>query len=315
MAWCPKCKSEYREGFTVCADCKVPLVESLDETEREPLCTFEDESIAEKFIEYLRYSSISNTVENNEEFITVIIEKNDRHKALMAMQAFVKVEDGLFATKNIDSSYFIGKVEDIKEAFQSDDTAGESADESDDGSNARELAGGESSDEDSEESSGEKSEEEDVGLSLAPERSVIFESSSVKADDSYSTGLMLITIAIIGSVVAVAFLKSMRIQLCVLFGIMFLYGIYSLKKSADYRKAALKESELSDSVQKWLAENIKEADLIAQDNISESDEVNYFKRISYIEKKLKEQFPDMEETFKDSLIDEFYETLFGENAE
>ena len=27
--FCPKCKSEYREGFTVCADCGSPLVEKL----------------------------------------------------------------------------------------------------------------------------------------------------------------------------------------------------------------------------------------------------------------------------------------------
>ena len=27
MPWCPKCKSEYREGFTVCADCGGALVD------------------------------------------------------------------------------------------------------------------------------------------------------------------------------------------------------------------------------------------------------------------------------------------------
>ena len=27
MPWCPKCKSEYREGFTVCAECGSKLVE------------------------------------------------------------------------------------------------------------------------------------------------------------------------------------------------------------------------------------------------------------------------------------------------
>jgi hypothetical protein len=38
MPWCPKCKSEYREGFTVCADCKVPLVEEepVDDPEDDP---------------------------------------------------------------------------------------------------------------------------------------------------------------------------------------------------------------------------------------------------------------------------------------
>src|SRR4051794_41094394 len=27
--YCPSCGGEYREGYTVCADCKVPLVEHL----------------------------------------------------------------------------------------------------------------------------------------------------------------------------------------------------------------------------------------------------------------------------------------------
>jgi hypothetical protein len=27
--FCPKCKTEYREGFTQCADCNVPLVDEL----------------------------------------------------------------------------------------------------------------------------------------------------------------------------------------------------------------------------------------------------------------------------------------------
>ena len=31
MPWCPKCKSEYREGFAECATCHVPLVDSLPE--------------------------------------------------------------------------------------------------------------------------------------------------------------------------------------------------------------------------------------------------------------------------------------------
>ena len=31
MPWCPVCKNEYREGFTTCAECKVPLVSDLGE--------------------------------------------------------------------------------------------------------------------------------------------------------------------------------------------------------------------------------------------------------------------------------------------
>lgn len=36
MPWCPKCKSEYREGITECADCKVALVEELETVTENP---------------------------------------------------------------------------------------------------------------------------------------------------------------------------------------------------------------------------------------------------------------------------------------
>jgi len=31
MPWCPECKTEYREGFTVCSDCGQELVDRLEE--------------------------------------------------------------------------------------------------------------------------------------------------------------------------------------------------------------------------------------------------------------------------------------------
>jgi len=34
MPWCPRCKSEYRDGFTICHYCDVKLVDKLPEPEK-----------------------------------------------------------------------------------------------------------------------------------------------------------------------------------------------------------------------------------------------------------------------------------------
>lgn len=43
MAWCPKCKEEYREGITVCAECGTELVDSLPEEGQEQEKTVDSE--------------------------------------------------------------------------------------------------------------------------------------------------------------------------------------------------------------------------------------------------------------------------------
>ena len=37
MSWCPKCKCEYREGFTICSDCGCELVEVLEPEKEEQI--------------------------------------------------------------------------------------------------------------------------------------------------------------------------------------------------------------------------------------------------------------------------------------
>lgn len=49
MPWCPKCKNEYREGFTVCSECGVELVDSLEESDEQNLI-FDEEDEPEKDI-------------------------------------------------------------------------------------------------------------------------------------------------------------------------------------------------------------------------------------------------------------------------
>ena len=42
MSWCPKCRTEYREQFKSCSDCKTELVDEL--TEDEPVKEYDTEA-------------------------------------------------------------------------------------------------------------------------------------------------------------------------------------------------------------------------------------------------------------------------------
>ncbi len=52
--FCPKCKAEYRTGFTVCADCHVALIEKLDP---EPVPGQKSKGD----VEYIQYTALLST--------------------------------------------------------------------------------------------------------------------------------------------------------------------------------------------------------------------------------------------------------------
>lgn len=47
MPWCPKCGTEHREGFTICQDCRVPLVSTPPEKKEE---NFDDVEVRETLL-------------------------------------------------------------------------------------------------------------------------------------------------------------------------------------------------------------------------------------------------------------------------
>lgn len=85
MPWCPKCKSEYREGFTVCADCGTKLV---DEEPMENDAVKADEDVmfdaipAEQvFTELTKQKAEESETEKQEETVSYIPYQDSSERA------------------------------------------------------------------------------------------------------------------------------------------------------------------------------------------------------------------------------------------
>jgi len=55
--YCPKCKSEYRDGFTICSDCKIKLVDQLPKDPKEEIENLEKADDLEEFGQFERFNN------------------------------------------------------------------------------------------------------------------------------------------------------------------------------------------------------------------------------------------------------------------
>lgn len=77
MPWCPKCKNEYRPGILQCAECKVPLVESLEDIPEKE----EKEIVEETFLDTVQEEVSFSEEETEEQQGEAVQETNRRYHA------------------------------------------------------------------------------------------------------------------------------------------------------------------------------------------------------------------------------------------
>lgn len=99
MLWCPNCKTEYREGISVCADCGADLVEEVSSGyDLVSLIETEQKDMADKLMNFLLYSNISSsTLTNDEErhVFIVSVDKSSLKEAKKLFQSFYQEESKL----------------------------------------------------------------------------------------------------------------------------------------------------------------------------------------------------------------------------
>jgi len=338
MPWCPKCRNEYREGFTVCADCGVALVDVLgaEEKEKSVIYTSSKEEI-EHIYEFLTTSDIRgvSTVDAGEGFLSLMVEEDHRKEVNFALNTYFEKR------KEEAEEFFEKQRKNINKAFSDDDEekgsdeeSGESSDKSDDSQNEDSAddsddskVNNEESDEDENEDD-EDEEEDKPGKSTAKKNEKAFRSSKEKADDALTSAFSLCIIGVIGLCFeALVVFHVIPLQIngtpgYVLYGFMacvFLFlcisGISSFFTAKRLRSTIVDETNTKDEIIKFLKEEaVETANKLIKDNDDKNDETVYFARMEFLKRAVKAEpkFKDVDDVTLDGLLDENYHDLFAD---
>lgn len=298
MPWCPNCKTEYREGITHCADCKVELVAEYKDVVLKNATALlvqvetEQQAFIEKLRKFLEYSGITSAVMEEEELTGVYVAPEDFNKAKKCFKAFYSVETEMVMQKAAEAAFLKGEEFDYFGDDEEEEDAAESLSEA----------------------------KEEVAESFEEQKTAKHVSAASRYEDYRSSGYTFVILGGLG--VAFALLNFMDVitvfgsgfsstVLFVLFGIFLALGIFSFVKAGQLKEGAKQENELVASAKSWMQENFNEevlADLTKSD--TSSDEVNteellYMDRLDSLVKRLLDAFPNLHDSLAEQLVEEF----------
>lgn len=288
MPWCPKCKSEYREGFTVCADCGSRLVEEK-QSENTVSLTFGEAEQMEALADFLRYSGIRDIQHREDESdgqVELLVSRQEFEKASAAVRVFLLQENQRLSA--------------------------ESGEEENDGHGEPEEA---------------EYFREAAAARRTLRRSTLYQDSSQKADDNRSSGWMLLIIGILGLVMVVlgtAGVLHLQMSNPYLFygvmGAIFLLflvaGAISIKNATIFARKAESENSLRSTMLDWCREALHAEEIDEQVKVEGiPEEVLYFSRTAYIKEKLNHQFVNLDQDFLDQFVDDHVYGMIYEQKE
>lgn len=279
MAWCPKCRNEYVEGVTVCADCQVPLVDELPEEtpfdDKVLLGTLDSAEEALKVAKFLNFKGINSAfavADQNETEFPVYVDEVEKVDARMALSQLLK--------EQTEDQPLAALVPEITNELQELD----------------------------------EEEAEQMFSDLRTDQSSVYVKKKDKYDDLLFSGLSFIIFSVIGGVVLLLnqigvfsfFNLYSTLVMSVVFVIFLGIGITSLVRARRTKALVTQEHELSDEVITWIEENITNDLINSYFDPEDSEENNYFTVHSRLCEIVSENFPFFPKEYIDELMDERY---------
>jgi uncharacterized membrane protein (DUF485 family) len=151
----------------------------------------------------------------------------------------------------------------------------------------------------------------------------VYVSKESKKEETKSTAYSFLLVSIFGFIALILFATGvlpihvadyMKIMLCVVMGVMllifFVIGVVSLRQLKTLDTQAQKENNLESKIISWFTDTYTANDIDESFGEEISGQDLYFKRYEIMTRFLSKQYPDLEETFLDHLVEELYGELF-----
>lgn len=275
MAWCPVCKNEYREGITECSECKVPLVDNLEDCKLVKILYGTREGL-EELKEYLEYNAVKPVqidFDKEEGTEALFVSEKDKLRSIKLISTLMKQKQLEQLEANKEMEFMDVKPQDTSAMLGYSDYTSNAKKAEDNKSAAYALLG--------------------VGV-----LGIVFVVLGFLDILPFHPGNRYLLYGVLGA----------------MFALFFVMGCISLKNAKGFEKKAITENTLTDTIKEWCVANLTK-DVIDSSfqTAGKSEEELYFYRASFMKKRLNTQFMNLDQSFIESFIDDvLYDLVFGE---
>lgn len=339
MPWCPVCKNEYREGFTTCAECKVPLVASYEDI---PVAIyFGGEREVAAMVEFLKKNDFEEAYmayDEAENVYELFVKKDNEKSAKRMLKDYLDNME----TNHLDFSD-LGLMDDGSECEDEDDEDDEMSDEEID--IMMEEVDSSLDESDSQKQTAKKgtayknaddnSENDEVSIheeipQFQQEQeekkpvATVYQDKHEKAEEYKSSASALMMVGVLGIVLIVVnelgvLPFNLNFNKPMFYGVMgsvfVLFIIFAIYSMSQYKKI-LKQADAEDDIVKQMkdllnAQFSKEQILSEENSDGKNDEQLYFVRTAKMKSQLTKEFAGADEALIEKMVDDHYDEIFS----